>query len=86
MPPLPSIDRPSVRTSTRLVQHFQFVFPEYRQYCQPVLRTRILDQLLATNSSSCTTVVQLTRGALSSPIYRAGVRGLAVDPREPPIV
>ncbi|XP_003381471.1 conserved hypothetical protein [Trichinella spiralis] len=70
----PSLDRPSVALRLGSSAHpnscLRNTGNTENKYCIP----RILSQLLATNSSSCTTIVQLTlisRGALSSPIYRA---------------
>ncbi|KRY36445.1 hypothetical protein T01_12891 [Trichinella spiralis] len=79
----PSLDRPSVALrlgSSRLPNSsLRNTGNTDNQYCKP----RILSRLLATNSSSRTTIVQLTlisRGALSIPVYRARVGGPAVDP------
>ncbi|XP_003365991.1 hypothetical protein Tsp_14857 [Trichinella spiralis] len=54
-----SLDRPSLHFDS-VRPHFPIRLFGIRQYCNQYCKPRILSRLLATNASSCTTIVPLT--------------------------
>ncbi|XP_003367587.1 hypothetical protein Tsp_14362 [Trichinella spiralis] len=75
-----SLDRPSLHFDS-VRPHFPIRLFGIRQYCNQYCKPRILSRLLATNASSCTTIVPLTHTHTDGQGRRPRVR----PKREPPI-